>query len=205
MISTRFHQTPILLEVQSVVDDNFLHRLVLYCEEVNKKYGSVPVVLVVTINKTRDSVMRKTRKNKGHGFLFQLPSFPWAKKCLILNNDSIRDHITSTPLSPLVALGAFLIAQKQSILDHDQRHDPTIRQFYTISQNAFENVVIDENTTVVDLLCICENTQSKFQDAIEALEDLPNNSSKKRAMDSMNDGLEIIQVAAMFRYLPQFI
>lgn len=150
-------------------------------------------MLIVAIKKTRDSISRKTTKNKQHAFLFQLPSFPWAKRCLLLNNDSIHDHTASIPLSPLVALGSFFIAQKTSIQQHDHRHDPTIQLLYSISQHAFEHVVTHENKTVDDLLGICEHTESKYKDVIQALENLPSSNIKKRVMDSMNDGLDTIR------------
>ncbi|SAL99586.1 hypothetical protein [Absidia glauca] len=80
-----------------------------------------------------------------------------------------------------------------SILDHDQRDDPIIQQLYGISKHVFEHAVTREKTTVDDLLGLCHNTQSKFQKGKEILEDLPNNNLKKRAIDCLNDGLNIIK------------
>jgi hypothetical protein len=183
---------PLLVEVQNIADDKFLHRVVQYCEEANKQYDAVPLVLIIVINKTKDDIMRKTTKGARLPFLFKLPSFPWAKKCFILNSDSIRDHLISTPLPPLVALGAFFTAQKPSILNHDQQHDPIIQQLYNISKHVFENVATHK-TVVNDLLYLCDNSQSKFQEGIKVLEDLPDTNMKKRAIDCLNDGLEIIK------------
>lgn len=50
-----------------------------------------------------------------------------------------------------------------------------------------------EKTTVDDLLGLCDNTQSKIQKGKEILEDLPNNNLKRRAIDCLNDGLNIIK------------
>ena len=140
-----------MIEVQYNVDDNFLHRLVQYCEEVSKQYSTEPVVLVFVINKIRDSVMSKTTKDRKQKLLPKLPSYPWAKKCLFLNDYSIHDHLNTMSLHPLVALGAFLTAQKVSILDHDQRDDPIIQQLYGISKHVFEHMATREKTTVGDL------------------------------------------------------
>ncbi|KAL0089962.1 hypothetical protein J3Q64DRAFT_1727690 [Phycomyces blakesleeanus] len=137
--------------------------------------------------------MSKTTKDRKQKFLLKLPSYPWAKKCLFLNDYSIHDHLNNIPLHPLVALGAFLTAQKVSIIDHDQRDDPIIQQLYGISKHVFEHVATREKTTVDDLLGLCDNTQSKFQKCKEILEDLPNNNLKKRAIDCLNDGLNIIK------------
>ncbi|KAI8094658.1 hypothetical protein BDF21DRAFT_330358 [Thamnidium elegans] len=66
----------ILIEVQQVADDAFLHRVVRYCEEVYKEYGTVTVVPVSAFSKTRDSIMRKATKDSKHIFLLKLPCFP---------------------------------------------------------------------------------------------------------------------------------
>ncbi|KAG1075765.1 hypothetical protein G6F42_025582 [Rhizopus arrhizus] len=95
--------------------------------------------------------MSKTTKDRKQKLLPKLPSYPWAKKCLFLNDYSIHDHLNTMPLHPLVALGAFLTAQKVSILDHDQRDDPIIQQLYGISKHVFEHVATREKTTVDDL------------------------------------------------------
>ncbi|KAG1145433.1 hypothetical protein G6F37_004137 [Rhizopus arrhizus] len=63
----------------------------------------------------------------------------------------------------------------------------------SISKHVFEHVATREKTTVDDLLRLCDNTQSKFQKGKEILEDLPNNDLKKRAIDCLNDGLNIIK------------
>ncbi|KAL0097381.1 hypothetical protein J3Q64DRAFT_1632361, partial [Phycomyces blakesleeanus] len=75
----------------------------------------------------------------------------------------------------------------------EQRDDPIIQQLYGISKHVFEHVATREETTVDDLLGLCDNTQSKFQKGKEMLEDLPNNNLKKRAIDCLNDGLNIIK------------
>lgn len=101
--------------------------------------------------------MSKTTKDRKHKFLLKIPSFPWAKKCVFLNTYSIQDHLDTIPLHPLVALGAFLTAQKVSILDHTQQDDTTIQQLYGISKHVFEHVATREKTTVEDLLELCDS------------------------------------------------
>ena len=95
---------PVLAEVQNVVNDEFMHRLVLYSEAVFKQYRSSPVVLILAIKDITDSVNRQASKDKTHAFLYRLSSFPWAKKCLLLNYDSIHSHMASIPLDPWVLI-----------------------------------------------------------------------------------------------------
>ncbi|KAL4207355.1 hypothetical protein AB4K20DRAFT_1970900 [Rhizopus microsporus] len=148
-----------LLEVQYNPDDTFLHRIVQYCEEVHKQYNVEPLVLVFVINKTRDKVLRKARKDPKHPYLLKLP----------------------TPLCPMVVLGAFFTAQEISLAQHQQRHDSIIKQLYRLSQQIFEHVVTPEESTIDDLLHVCDNASLKFEEGINVLEDLPDSNLKKRA------------------------
>ncbi|CAO3610434.1 unnamed protein product [Mucor fragilis] len=192
---------PVLIEVQNVADDAFIHRLVRYCGKVYEEYGVVPVVLVVVVKKIRDTIMRKATKDTINPFLFKLPCFPWAKKCFFISTESIRDHLAETPLSPLVALGAYFTCQKTSILDHSQMHDPTIQMLYRLSQRIFENTVVNENTTVDDILSLCQKSESKIKKGIKALEESTETSGNKRALDYLNDGLEIVK-SYRLKYMP---
>ncbi|KAI9262624.1 hypothetical protein EDC94DRAFT_659483 [Helicostylum pulchrum] len=191
---------PVLIEVQNVADDAFLHRVVGYCGKVYEEHGVVPVVLIVVVKKIRDIIMRKATKDTTHPFLFKLPCFPWAKKCFFISTESIRDHLTEIPLSPLVALGAYFTSQKTSILDHSLGHDPTIQMLYNLSQRIFENIAVNENTTLDDLLSLCQKSDLKIKEGIKALEESTGTSANKRAVDCLNDGLEIVK-SYSFKYM----
>ncbi|KAI8095331.1 hypothetical protein BDF21DRAFT_469940 [Thamnidium elegans] len=82
---------PVLIEVQNIADDAFLHRVVGYCKKVYEEYGAVSVVLIFVITKLRNTVMRKATKDTTHSFLLKLPCYPWAKKCFfsVVLNQSI--------------------------------------------------------------------------------------------------------------------
>ncbi|KAI8094499.1 hypothetical protein BDF21DRAFT_323236, partial [Thamnidium elegans] len=171
---------PVLIEVQNVVDDAFLHHVVGYCGKVYEEHGAVPIVLVFVIKKLRDTIMRKVTKDTTHSFLLKLPCFPWAKKCFFISTESIHDHLTETPLSPLVALETYFTSR-----DHSQGHDPTIKKLY--------DLVVNENTIVADFLSLCQKSELKIQEGIEALEEPTGTSTNKRAVDCLNDGLETIK------------
>ncbi|RCH83577.1 hypothetical protein CU098_008475, partial [Rhizopus stolonifer] len=188
---------PILIEVQHVADDAFLHRVVRCCEEINKKYGAVPVVLVFVVNKMCDVIMHKASKDRKHPFLLKLPCFPWARNCLFLSGESIHDHLADSPLSPLVALGTFLATKKPCIIDHGQEQDPTIKMLYNISKNTVEN----ENTIVDDLLSLCEKSEEIIREGVKILEEGKTPNTNKRAIDCLNDGLDIIK-SYRLKYTP---
>lgn len=109
--------------------------------------------------------------NKGYypSFSFKFSCFPWAKQCFFISTKSIHDHLTEIPLSPLVALGAYFTSQKTSILDHSQGHDPTIQMLYNLSQKIFENIAVNENTTVDDLLSLCQKSELKLKKVLRLL------------------------------------
>lgn len=119
--------------------------------------------------------------------------YPWAKKYFFISTESIRNHLTEIPLSPLVALGAYFTSQKTSLLDHSHRHDPTIKKLYDLSQRIFKKVAVDENTTTDNLLTFCRKSESKIQEGIAILEEPIGTSSKKRLADCLNDAMEIIK------------
>ena len=166
-----------------------------------EEYGVAPVVFVVVVTRIRDTIMRKAIKDTINPFLFKLPCFPWGKKCFFISTESIRDHLAETPLSPLVALGAYFTCQKESILDHDQKHDPTIQMLYRLSQRIFANTVVNENTTVDDILSLCQKSESKIKEGIKALDESTGTSGYKRAVDCLNDGLEIVK-SYRLKYMP---
>lgn len=118
-----------------------------------------------------------------------------------MNKDVIRDHLISTPLCPMVVLGAFFTAQEISLAQHQQRHDPIIKHLYRLSQQIFEHVVTPEESTIDDLLHVCDNASLKFEEGINVLEDLPDSNSKKRVIDCLNDGLEVVK-AYKCKYMP---
>ncbi|CAO3699863.1 hypothetical protein G6F70_007726 [Rhizopus microsporus] len=100
-----------------------------------------------------------------------------------MNKDVIRDHLISTPLCPMVVLGAFFTAQEISLAQHQQRHDSIIKQLYRLSQQIFEHVVTPEESTIDDLLHVCDNASLKFEEGINVLEDLPDSNLKKRVIN----------------------
>ncbi|CAO3622553.1 unnamed protein product [Mucor hiemalis] len=184
---------PILVEVQNIADDVFLHRIVRYCGKVYEEYGTMPIVLVIASNKIRDTILRKATKDTTHPFLHKIPCFPWAKKCFFISPESIRNHLTTVPLSPLVALGIYFSSEAPSVAEHSHGQDPTVQMLYNVSQRVLEAAAIKENTIKDDILSLCQETESKIKEGIEAINESSEDDTNKRALDCLNEGLQIVK------------
>ncbi|PHZ07905.1 uncharacterized protein RHIMIDRAFT_271249 [Rhizopus microsporus ATCC 52813] len=55
--------------------------------------------------------------------------------------------------------------------------------------------------TIDDLLHVCDNASLKFEEGINILQGLPDSNSKKRAIDCLNDVLEVVK-AYKCKYMP---
>ncbi|KAI8364982.1 hypothetical protein EDC96DRAFT_510047 [Choanephora cucurbitarum] len=188
---------PIVIEVVDVANSNFLHQVVQYCEEVNLRYGAVPLVLIFVVERVQDDITSNTTRHYKHPFLLKLPSFPWAKDCFVVSKSSIQDHLTNMPLHPLVALTIFFTTQKPDFLDHD----PTIQKLYNILQKTSENATLNREEIAYDISRICNDFESRLDESIRLLSRLKNTESKKRAIDCLNGGIATL-VSYKRKYIP---
>lgn len=131
----------------------------------------MPVDIVFVVKNIRGTLMNNATKDARHPFFLKLPCFPWAKKRFFISSESITDHLIEVPLPPLVALGSYFASQKTSILERKQKQDPTIQMLYSLSQRIFENIAVNENSTVDDLLSLCQKSEDKIKEGIKALKE----------------------------------
>ncbi|OBZ88230.1 hypothetical protein A0J61_03729 [Choanephora cucurbitarum] len=188
---------PIVIEVVHVVNSNFLHQVVQYCEEVNLRYGVVPLVLIFVVERVQDDITSNTTRHYKYPFLLKLPSFPWAKDCFVVSKSSIQGHLTDMPLHPLVALAIFFTTQKPDLLDHD----PTIQKLYNILKKTSENVILNREEIAYDISRICNDFESRLDESVRLLSRLKNTESKKRAIDCLNGGIATL-VTYKRKYIP---
>ncbi|KAI8377309.1 hypothetical protein BD560DRAFT_390728 [Blakeslea trispora] len=191
---------PIIAEVIHVMDISFLHQIVQYCEEVNLRYGAVPLVLIFVVEKIQSDIISNIAKHPKLSFLLQVPSFPWARGCFVISENSMWDYMNNTPLHPLVALGIFFTARSPYLFEHDQQQDPTIQKLYHISKQLSENTIADEEITN-DILRLCDDSELRLQESVRILSRLKDTSAKKRAIACLNDGIETIE-SYKRKYIP---
>ncbi|KAI8637514.1 hypothetical protein BD408DRAFT_447550 [Parasitella parasitica] len=185
---------PVLVEIQYAVDNNFLHRVVRYCEEIVTEYGVSPVVLVVAIHECSSQIMNKATKNKSKPFFFKMPCYPWANQCYILCKESISSHMENTPLDPIVALGSFFIEQRQSLADHAHHRDPFIQHLYSNAKHIFQNQITMNESVAGCLLRVIEDAESRYHKAIDMLDDdVQDTNTKKRTIDYLKEGMTFLR------------
>ncbi|ORX45528.1 hypothetical protein DM01DRAFT_1340035 [Hesseltinella vesiculosa] len=132
---------PIIVEVQSIVDEKFMTRLVKYCQFAYDRYGMLPIAFIICVGKVLPAALLS--KFTPHG---QMPwlsvlgsSDFWAKGCYMVTNQGPLQDIRHSPgrheLSPLQALSLFLLERSPTLHTHSHSEDPTVIKLYTESRN----------------------------------------------------------------------
>ena len=109
--------SPVLIEVQCKMDEDFTRRLIYYSLQLKQEYGQLPKVLVISIQSIATKV-KPTFKNLENNCMHTMICDFWAKICHIISAESIQPHLNNTPLNKLVALGHFLTQQKRNTIKH---------------------------------------------------------------------------------------
>ncbi|CAO3606904.1 unnamed protein product [Mucor hiemalis] len=103
---------PVLIEVQALVDERFMMRLMQYAINVNERYDSKPVVLIFCVDKIslKSLSAQFTQYTNNQQYLRSFPSPVWAQQCLLVFEKN--DDIGSYPLETLQAISSFFCQQK---------------------------------------------------------------------------------------------
>ncbi|KAI9268296.1 hypothetical protein BDA99DRAFT_505436 [Phascolomyces articulosus] len=88
--------------IQNVVNNSFVLRLNKYCLNADDEYGCKPVFIVFSIKNTTKTILKESSIRTSTFFAYTLLSFPWAEECILLDADTIKEHINEKPLHPLV-------------------------------------------------------------------------------------------------------
>ncbi|KAI8056475.1 hypothetical protein BDF21DRAFT_481302 [Thamnidium elegans] len=147
--------SPVLVEVQCNVNEEFITRLIGYSLQLKQEYGQLPKILVITIKSITAEIKSKFN-NLENERIYTMNCDYWAESCQIISAETIQTQLNNNPLNKLVALGHFLIHQKRNILSISQKHDPTIQLLYQISKDKFENeyYIEEEKLVVIKDLCL---------------------------------------------------
>ena len=183
---------PIIVEIQNVVNDSFVLRLNEYCLNANDEYGRKPVSIVFSIKNTTKTIFKESSIRTSTSFARTLPSYPWAKECILLDADTIKEHINEKPLHPLVALTIFFTQQKQNIRDCIRNDDVTIQNLYAIAKNLYETKISSLNLLSKDFNSVYLESRNHMSQALELLKDNNNIENNKRAVTVLQEGIKIV-------------
>ncbi|CAO3695361.1 unnamed protein product [Rhizopus stolonifer] len=148
---------PILIEVQSVVNEAFMERLVRYSQNAKQLCKSYPLVIVFCIDKLSPMTFStKFIPVDGKPWMHRILSCDfWAKSCYLVSKSSLSCEKINTNISSLQALSMFLIEQSPTLYGHSRPEHSTIRTLYRLAMEhtAFETEQRENLTHVVNVIC----------------------------------------------------
>lgn len=190
---------PIIIEVQNVVDELFMHRLQKYCNHVYETFNIKPIALTICVKSIREVFTNDYYDTEKGEFFKQLPCQYWAQQHLILTPSTIANHLHE-PLHPMVALEYVFTEQQCSLIGLEYRDDPTVKLLYAIAKQTIDHEIRIHDATIDVFMDVCNQTKTQFERIIEAInEDVP---SSKRAIDYARAGL-VYMSTCLYKYQQQ--
>ncbi|KAG2209840.1 hypothetical protein INT47_001989 [Mucor saturninus] len=166
--------TPVLVEVQQIVDMQFLKRLTRYCLNIHGLTKVKPVVMVFAIQAfSSKALIEENSDQPHHKSYYTSKKYLWAKTCRFYSLDSIAaDVMNSTTMKPVTAVTYFLCNQKKSLFGLEKSEDTELRSIYRIATRSFEPYTIKEEENYNHMLDVMNNTNSQFQKISKCADDL---------------------------------
>lgn len=177
---------PILIEVQLVVNETFMQRLLRYCQNVLQLYNSYPIVVVFCPGKlSPTTLLRKFTPIDTNPWMFSLICCDfWAKSCYIVSETTLSNHEMDVNASPFQALAAFLIEQSPTIFNHSCPEHPVIQMLYSLAKDCIrsDNEELHKATDIIDV--ICSNNEKMLHKLQSSLSNVPPDTSKAKRIVS---------------------
>ncbi|KAG2220065.1 hypothetical protein INT45_007309 [Circinella minor] len=141
--------------------------------------------------KTEDSVETSIRPSTT--FPRTLPSYPWAKECILLDEQTVKEHIKDERLNPLVALTIFFTQQKTNIRDCIRNDDMTIQSLYSITKTLSERKMSSLKSLLKESNSLYLESKKYMSQALELLSKDENVvENKKRAATLLQEGIKVV-------------
>lgn len=186
---------PIIIEVQSNVNNEFLKRAVGYCLQASSRFDVDPIMLIICVEKLNQEIKDDVVDSRLPG-IYSYFCKPWAAECLIICQESLAQTLT-IPLDPLVAIGLFLTNRSMSIIDRPYGSDPTIQYLHILAlhfhQIDFQDItylplkLINSQIAEYDKLITLANTLNQPQ-LVEAVKESKSRiyGTKRKYDDCLN-------------------
>jgi hypothetical protein len=151
----------------------FYQRLIDYSRSCSRQQGTnlLPIVIAIVIKRTSQDLLALEVPGGELPFAKKLSSVGWARSCLLMNAESIAQHLAGVPLHPLVVLAHCLIEQKPSLRNLSQHNDPTLKKLYDIMGSEFCGQVRDNQCANHILDEVCTQARGECEKAKATLED----------------------------------
>ena len=83
--------SPVLVEVQCNMNEEFIAKLITYSLQLKQEYGQLSKILVITIKSITAKVKSKF-KNLGNECMYTMNCDYWAESCQIISAETIGKH-----------------------------------------------------------------------------------------------------------------
>jgi hypothetical protein len=173
---------PILIEVQLIVNEAFMQRLLQYCQIVQQLYKTYPLVLIFCTDKLSPSTLItkfKPANNKPWMQSIICCDF-WAKSCYLISKSTLSIEEPDVSISPLLALSTFLLEQSPTLYGHSYPHNPTIQMLYRLAKESIQ-VEGEKEQDFVDIVdVICSNNERLLHKVEDSLTNVPGTLKTKK-------------------------
>ncbi|KAG1192744.1 hypothetical protein G6F70_009171 [Rhizopus microsporus] len=162
---------PILIEIQLIVNEAFMQRLISYSQKALNIYKTYPIVLILCVDRVSPAhPMAKFKPIPEKPWMASLLSTDfWAQSYFIMSKQTLSNNTPPDQLTPLQALSSFLTEGSPTLYDHPYAENQTIQQLYQISMAISENQVeCDKNiSNVADAALFAVPGSSKAKNLIK--------------------------------------
>ena len=176
-VNESLQQPPIIVEVQTTVDTEFMNRAVHYCVMAYRRYKTLPMLLIFATNTTTIPTDNMHRSNVFCGL--SLPCEYWAKKCYLINLAS-ASSVSINIHEPFQALSMFLLNQQTCLLESNSWKDPTMRRLFQIARDALQQSIERETELLDAITSICDASIKHYEQILNTAERLQYDSPNIR-------------------------
>ncbi|KAG1041945.1 hypothetical protein G6F43_011995 [Rhizopus delemar] len=166
-------------------------RLIRYSLSCKSRYDIYPIVVIFAINGFSSVEVEKDFESVDGSPFFTIQSKFWTKSCLLISQSSIKAHVSSTPMLPIVALGYFLTSGSLSLSALKYKEDRTVQQLYEISHKLAMEELKHQNKSVEPLESLLEQVKRKIEDVVDD-DSSSDQETAKKLKDCVNESLEMI-------------
>ncbi|KAI7848449.1 hypothetical protein BDC45DRAFT_541047 [Circinella umbellata] len=146
-------QLLVLIEVQNIVDKNYIYYMQQYYSNIFNKYIIDPIALTFYFEESKHVCIK-------------ILLLKYYAKYYYIMTPTTTNNETSNTLEPMVVIQYVFSKQQRSIQGLKHQNNPTIQLLYSITQDALSNEIRTEDI----LVNVCEETKEQFKRIHDALE-----------------------------------
>ncbi|KAG1441315.1 hypothetical protein G6F56_011539 [Rhizopus delemar] len=170
---------PVIIEIQYMVNQEFIYRLINYASNAFDRYKVSPVILVIVTNSFCSAEFQNQFTiNENNTCLLEASCKLWAKKCVFLTPELVSTHFNDEDLNPMAALGFFVTKHNVNEMPEKNRTDPT----YVLLSSVVNCILLKDGAENIDKSSLSYHLQQikrNFESILEDDEDPGENETKK--------------------------